>query len=133
MSGILNEIEKGVSAFSKYLSHACNVMREFSVLRFSKDSINRKKNVLSYHKRNIVDRMSDVKELFSDFIDVDECTDLVPEAPYNFDFSNQDEYEYDMPYSDIQKEIEFMQEQNVCSVPVDYIKSVKITREELYD
>ncbi len=133
MSGILNEIERGVSAFSKYLSHACNVMREFSVLHFSKDSINRKKNVLSYHKRNIVDRMSDVKELFSDFIDVDECTDLVPEAPYNFDFSNQDEYEYDMPYSDIQKEIEFMQEHNVCSVPVDYIKSVKITREELYD
>ena len=53
--------------------------------------------------------------------------------PYDFDFTKMVEYQYEMPYSEIDKCIVFMQEGNEISVPVDYLESVIAEREELYD
>ena len=43
------------------------------------------------------------------------------------------EYQFDMPYSDVEKSIVFIQEGNEVTVPIDYLKSVTVEREELYD
>ena len=133
MSGILKEIEGGVNSFSKYLSHACNVMREFSVLNHSDGSHRKKQHILLNHKRIVGEKIKEVNELFSNYLDsVEVCFDDEIE-PYDFDFTVLNEYEYDIPYDKVKKDIDFLQSGNRVVVPIDYIESITLTREELYD
>lgn len=133
MSGILKEIENGVNAFSRYLSHACNVMREFSVLNYSESSYKKKQHILSNHKRIIGEKISEVNELFSTYIDSDEIRLAYDAEPYNYDFTVLKDYEYDIPYAEVRKDIDFLQEGNKIVVPIDYVETFTLTREELYD
>lgn len=133
MSGILKEIENGVSSFSKYLSHACNVMREFSVLNFTESSYKKKKNILANHKRIITQKLAEVNELFATYISSNEIRVNDDVEPYDFDFTQMRDYEYVMPYENARKDIDYMQAGNKITVPVDYVQSVTLTREELYD
>ena len=133
MSGILREIENGVDAFSRYLSHACNVMREFSVFNYSENSFRKKQHILSNHKRIISEKIREVNELFSTYIDSDEIRLEYDAEPYDFDFTVIKDYEYDLPYSDVRKEIDYLQEGNKTVIPVDYVETFTLTREELYD
>lgn len=133
MSGILREIENGVDGFSRYLSSACNVMREFSVLNFSESSYKKKQHILSNHKRVINEKIKEVNELFATYIDFDDMRLSYDIEPYGFDFTIMKDYEYDIPYVEIRKEIEYLQQGNKVVIPVDYVESVILTREELYD
>ena len=133
MSGILQEIESGVDSFSRYLSHVCNVMREFSVLNYSESSYKKKQHILSNHKRIIVEKISEVNELFSMYIDPDDVKLTFEAEPYNYDFTVLQYYDYDIPYSDVRKDIDFLQEGNKIVIPIDYVESVTLIREELYD
>ena len=133
MSGILKEIENGVNAFSRYLSHACNVMREFSVLNYSESSYKKKQHILSNHKRIIGEKISEVNELFSTYIDSDDIRLTYEAEPYDYDFTVLKDYEYDIPYSEVRKDIDFLQEGNKIVIPVDYVETFTLTREELYD
>ena len=72
-------------------------------------------------------------ELFADFVDPKKiCIDSEVEG-YNYDFSVDTVYEYEIPYSAMGKTVAFLQEGNDVDMPVDFIESVSITREELYD
>ena len=133
MSGILKEIENGVNAFSRYLSHACNVMREFSVLNYSESSYKKKQHILSNHKRIIGEKISEVNELFSTYIDPDDIRLAYEAEPYNFDFTVLKDYEYEIPYAEVRKDIDFLQEGNKVVIPIDYVETFTLTREELYD
>lgn len=133
MSGILKEIENGVSSFSKYLSHACNVMREFSVLNYSESSYKKTKHILANHKRIITQKINEVNELFSTYINSDELRLTYDIEPYGFDFTVMRDYEYEMPYTEVRKDIDYMQQGNKVVIPVDYVESITLTREELYD
>jgi len=133
MSGILKEIENGVSSFSKYLSHACNVMREFSVLNYSESSYKKTKHILANHKRIITQKINEVNELFSTYINSDELRLTYDVEPYDFDFTLMRDYEYEMPYAEVRKDIDYMQQGNKVVIPVDYVESITLTREELYD
>lgn len=133
ISGILKEIEDGVSTFSKYLSHACNVMREFSVLNYAKAYQKTKQKILANHKYIISEKIRAVNELFSNYIDAEDIRLSYDAEPYNYNFTILRDYEYEMPYSDLNKEIDFIQTGNKIAVPVDYVESAILTREELYD
>ena len=133
MSGILKEIENAISAFSKYLSHACNVMREFSVLNYSEGSYKKKQHILTNHKRIIGEKIQEVNEFFATYIDPAELNIAYDVEPYNFDFTVLNDYEYEIPYSKIRKDVDFLQEGNKIVVPVEYVESITLTREELYD
>lgn len=133
MSGILGEIKNGVNAFSEYLSHACNVMREFSVLNCSESSYKKKQHILSNHRHIITEKISEVNELFSTYIDSDEIKLTYEAEPYDYDFTVFKDYEYDIPYSDAEKYIDFLQEGNRIAIPIDYVEAFTLTREELYD
>lgn len=133
MSGIIRDIERSVETFSVYLSHACNVMREFSVLTFKEKSYKKKQNILLNHKRLINNKIKEVEGLFAAYAESDGVDYYAEEQPYDFDFLEPVDYEYDMPYNSIAKEVEFMQAGNTVLVPVDYIKAVTLVREELYD
>ena len=43
------------------------------------------------------------------------------------------DYEYDIPYSERKKDIEYLQVGYNVIVPVDYVESITVIREELYD
>lgn len=133
MSEILKEIENGVNAFSNYLSHACNVMREFSVLNYSESSYKKTKHILANHKRIITQKINEVNELFSTYINSDELRLAYDVEPYEFDFTVMRDYQYEMPYAEVRKDIDYMQQGNKIEIPVDYLESITLTREELYD
>lgn len=70
--------------------------------------------------------------MFSKYVDFDsiavkEC------APYEFDFTVLRDYEYEMPSIYSKKKIEYLEKGNEITVPIDYVESVMLTREELYD
>ena len=43
------------------------------------------------------------------------------------------DYEYEMPSIHSKKRIEYLQKGNEITIPIDYVESVTLTREELYD
>ena len=133
MSDILDEIHGSLSVFSSYLSSACNVMRGFSVLESTENAYKEKQNILNNHKKIILDKIKEVNELFAGYIDDDTIKADRMVAPYDFDFTQMREYQFDMPYYEVEKSIVFMQEGNEIPVPVDYLKEVTVEREELYD
>lgn len=133
MSGILKEIEQGVEKASEYLSHAANVMREFSVLNWTESSHKNKNYILMNHKRIITEKISEVSELFAPYMDIDDVRLDYDADSYSYDFTVMANYEYEMPYTDTEHEIDFLQTDNKVNVPVDYIDTVKLTREEFYE
>ncbi len=132
MSGICREIQDGLTRFSKYISCACNVMREFSVLKMSETKSARKQRIIDYHKKQIEDKIKDVHEMFSRYVNY-ENMQLEECEPYDFDFTVLREYDFRMPDYDVEKTVEFLQPGNLVTVPVNFIETVTITREELYD
>lgn len=132
MSGICARIEEGMARFSEYLSHACNVMREFSVLDRGDSPIEVKQRIVRYHKQNINDRIKAANELFSKYINFGKI-DISDAKPYEYDFTVLKEYRYEMPGTTSKKTIEFMQKGNHVTVPIEYVESVSAEREELYD
>lgn len=133
MSGIVGEIQDSLHTFSTYLSSACNVMREFSVLELTENTYEKKQNILKNHRRIILKKIKEVNELFASYIDNGTFEANRTVQPYDFDFAVMEEYQYEMPYSEMQKSIVFMQEGNEIVVPVDYLEAVIAEREELYD
>lgn len=131
MSGILGEIEAGLNSFSRYLSHACNVMREFSVLRGVESSTSTNQKILRKHEMDVINKIEEVNRLFAGYIE--DNGDYSEYEPYAYDFSVLKAYQYDMPYPKIESTIEFIEPGNMIELPLDYLKSVLLVREELYD
>lgn len=132
ISGICNEIENGLKAFSKYLGHACNVMREFSVLEYTRENQNRKENILKKHRLDVEDKIKEISEAFSEYIVLSKIHADAYD-PYEYDFRLLKNYEYEMPCSETKVDIEFLQPGNYITVPVDYVERIMLIREELYD
>lgn len=132
MSGICEEIENSLKTFSKYLSHACNVMRQFSILNYTEHAVNRKEHILIKHQLDIKKRMEEINMAFSGYMTPDMKETQMPE-PFEYDFTLMKNYNYDMPCSEQRRNIEFMQPGYQIPVPVDYLKAITLTREELYD
>ncbi len=132
MSGILGEIHNGLQAFSRYLMHACNVRREFSVFRYLERDTRRKQNILKKHIHDVEEQIHGVNALFA--------TSIAPDAfigdevtPYDFDFTQPGSYVYEVPYEDADTKVEFIQMGHTVTASVDYVHRVTLTREELYD
>jgi len=130
MNEIFDEIENGLAAFSRYLSHACNVMREFSIFNYIKNPRNQKINTLKKHLFDVQTKIDGVNGLFVSVMEIDGLDDTMP---YNFDFTKPIDYIYKIPYDEVDSTVEFFVKNNYVTVPIDYVKSVTITREELYD
>lgn len=132
MSGICGEIMSSLSKFSVYISNACNVMRDFSVLKEKDSSLVRMKKVFRYHQMRIEDQVQAVYDVFSKYVDFKNIS-IKSEDPYEYDYTITRDYEYDMPDIYSMKRIEYLQEGNEITIPVDYVEKVTLTREELYD
>ena len=131
MSGITGEIDESLGSFSKYLSHACNVMREFSVLNYTESAVGRKQRILKKHELDVAEKTREACNIFATYLEPGHGSSDV--EPYDYDFTLMRNYSYEMEHPTVQQSIEFMQPGYTVQVPVDYIKSVSLTREELYD
>lgn len=137
MHGIDEEIDGSLALFSRYLSHACNVMRGFSVLNFlarSEDPDTMRARVLEKHLSDIRRTREELREIFGRY--VSDSADIDPNKvdAYRYDFSRAVDFPYPVPYSEgMKRQIEFMQPGNTVQVPVDFVKRVTVRREELYD
>ena len=70
--------------------------------------------------------------MFSKYVDIKNLN-IVECDPYDFDFTILQDYYYEMPRVYSSKRIEYMQIGNEIVVPVDYVDSVLLIREELYE
>ena len=137
MHGINGEIDGSLALFSRYLSHACNVMRGFSVLNFlaqNEDPDSMRIHVLEKHLGDIRRIREELREVFGRY--VCENADIDPNKvdAYLYDFSRAVDFPYPVPYSEGMKcQIEFMQPGNTVQVPVNFVKRITVRREELYD
>ena len=137
MDGVIASVSADLDSVSEYLSHACNVMREFSVLNAIDSDTMKKRRTLYMHTHEINKNIDSIYDKFFKYID----EDLIEEhaktighgEAYEFDFTDEEPQEYEIPYAADAKEIEFMQPGYVIEVPIDYLKEVTLRREEMYD
>ena len=136
MKGIVNDVEGSLTQYSKYLSHACNMMRGSSVLNFRKDVESPEAaqiRVLKKHETDILCVREELHEIFGSFLPEGK-PDLDDVEAYPHDFFRPQDFAYPMPYSaDQRTQIEFFQSGNLVQIPVDFIKAMRIRREELHD
>lgn len=132
MGGIMHEIDTGLAAYSEYLSHACNVMRGFSVLNYTEKCRISRENIIKKHIYDIDCKIAEINALFYGYIDLAEVRTIETD-PYEYDYTVLKDYEYEMPYLISNNRVPYVQIGHTIDLPVDYVKSVSLTREELYD
>lgn len=136
MKGIVDEVEGSLHQYSKYLSHACNMMRGNSVLNYRKDVESPEMamiRLLKKHETDVLCVREELHEIFGAFLP-DGKPDLEDVDGYKYDFQRPVDFAYPMPYTDDQcRQIEFLQSGNLVQIPVDFIKAMRIRREELHD
>ena len=135
MRSIIQDVEGGLKEYSQYLSHACNVMRGNSVLEYCDNAeppYASTLRILKKHELDVRCVRAELQETFGAFLD----STLVQEqvSCYPYDFCRPTEYVYPIPFKEgMGAKIDFLQKGNLVEVPVDFIKSVRIRREALYD
>ncbi|MCR5006813.1 MAG: hypothetical protein K6A77_13015 [Clostridiales bacterium] len=137
MRGVKNDLDQSMMQYSRYLSSACNVMRGNSVLNYrdqAEDSGTTEVRVMRKHVLDLEKRKAEIQEIFGRFITGKYDMSGVGEDGYEMDFYRTKDYEFDLPMKegDI-RNIEFIENGNLIRVPVRFVKSLKLQREELYD
>ena len=136
MGSITREVEGSLGNYSKYLSHACNVMRGNSVLNFRKEvehpdlAIIR---ILRKHEMDVMCVREEMQDIFALFLSPGEAAvDIADSYPY--DFTRPVDFRYPVPFEQVQtSRIEFLQKGNMVEIPVDFVKCMRIRREDLHD
>lgn len=132
MRMILGDIDSGLESFSQYFSHACNVMRCFSVLNYSQKEFAEKKNIYKKHIWDIEKKIDEIIRIFAGYIDTD-SPGYYEAEPFDYDFSVLCDYEYDLPYEQMVNRITFLQSGEKIDVPINYVSSIKLEVESFYD
>lgn len=137
MQGISNEIDGSLNQFSRYLSHACNVMRGFSVmncLERREDPYAARIRVYKKHMADIKRTREELREVFGGYVVERAGFETEKIDAYSYDFDRPVDFPYPIPYNEGMKcQIEFMQPGNTVQVPVSFVKRITVRREELYD
>ena len=135
MHGLVLEVSGSMMQFSKYLSHACNVMRGFSVLNEyaeQDDPESRQAKIYRKHRMDILRCREELREVFGRYLS--EETAAGEEEPYDYDFTRPVDFVYPMPYTERHRAcIDFMQTGNEIAVPVPFVQRITVRMEELYD
>ena len=136
MGKIVREVEASLGNYSKYLSHACNVMRGNSVLNFCKNLEHPDAatiRILRKHEMDVLCVREEMQDIFAMFLSPEEANvDIADSYPY--DFTRPVDFSYPVPFEQIHSSrIEFLQKGNMVSIPVDFVKCMYVRREDLHD
>ena len=86
------------------------------------------------HIADIEDSRRAVKAVFGQFMEERVEFDKSYILPYKFNYERFSEYTYPLPYSeDTHRMITFIHEGTTATIPVDFVKSLTVRREELYE
>lgn len=126
------EIDKSLAAFSDYISHACNVMRKFSIIYYDNNPENDLITIMTKHKLDIEKLIRMIVDKYFLYIDLNNIDNSA--EPFSYDFSKPVDYEY-LPESGDRKscKAEFITRNNHIILPVDYLDSIIAVKEDLYD
>lgn len=136
MRNIENEIDGSLRQYSLYLGHACNVMRGYSVLNFRSENEQHDVTQMRIYRKHL----ADIEKLRLELSDI--FGPFLPAVPmevdiskgFDYDFTRPVDFPYPMPYSTDQNTcIDFLQKGNQVDVPVDFVRDLRIRREELYE
>ena len=134
MHDVVNQVTHSNEKFSEYLSHACNVMRGYSVLNHyaeNDDPSTGYERLLKKHRMDILRCREELRETFGQFLTSPE---IFEEEPYPYDFSRPVDYSYPLVYRESQGgTMEFLEPGNCYAVPVNFVKSISVRLEELYE
>lgn len=141
MSGICSEIKDSLEKFSEYLSHACMVMREKSILKTADTKVTedvRKIRILKYNLTKLEREIEKNYKLLTAFSDEDAEQLLSNEEmsclmPFDYDYTEQGDFDYSFFDCRETKDIEYMLKGHNVPVPMLCVEKITITREELYD
>lgn len=132
IGAIHDEITASLQTFSDYLRHVCNVMREFSVLEILGRQNDVGVNIFKMHETQIEKCIRDLYRVFPEYIEEDYVPDQKPDS-FGYDFEQPVSYPYDFTYIGANCRIPFLRSGTEITVPVNYILSIGLRREELYD
>ncbi len=138
MNEIVNLVFNGMSRSAEYLGKICDILRINSVLNYlhqDHDETSIQCSVYKNHIEQIEKERRECGYIFSKFINKKSVvTDIEDFEPYEYDYTKDVEYEYKVPsrlWSE--RNISFMQRDNVVAVPVNFVKSISVEREELFN
>ena len=136
MVEIESNVRESVTQFGKYLSHA-QTMRDSNeeILVYETGEVSSTVIIRNYkkHKKDIEAIIKNNNSLFQQVIK-EEYSKKIDMEPYDLDFKRKASNEYKLPLGvNNKKKIDYIQKENKIELPVDFIDSILITREEIYD
>lgn len=137
MHDVCNRIYSSGTDYAVYFHHVANVRRGFAVLNAhaNKRDPNVDKEIL--YKKHILDieaTRAQLQDLYGQYLVDPVALDLSNLAAYDMNFDRPVSYSYPVPYAESdRRNIPFLQSGATVQVPVDFVKSILIRREELYD
>lgn len=126
-----NGVGESISQFSKYLGHAANVMRKYSVLNYGNQPGEDKIKALNKHKVDLEKLILDTQELYSGYLNEEMSYDDV--KPYDYDYTVLVDYEYSPCDENFYKKIEYAHTGYSVDIPVNYLNYILVSKEDLYD
>lgn len=137
MKDIEAQIDHNERMYSKYLGHACNLMKSFTVLDFRsrfQDPESLKMMILKKHIEDIKRDRAQLFDIFGAFISGKCVFDQDEIDPYEYNYTRAVDYVYPLPFKENElTKIEYMQPGNEIFIPIDFLDRIVIRREELYE
>lgn len=130
------EADASLERAGVYLTHACNMMRGYSVLNYRRETERPEVIRMRLCKKHMLD-VERVRQELEEVFGI-----MLPENParpdvtlrYPYDFSRPVDFSYPIPYTAGQKSrVDFLQKGHTVEVPVDFVRSLQVRREELYE
>jgi len=135
--GILKEIQGSMEGLSRFLSAVCNVRRGRSICNYYNKNVDvytLKLRIRKKHQEDIRKRRAYLQEFYGDFLGGSEYYDQAMIRPYELDFDQKTEFAYAPPFltGDF-RQISFLENGNLITVPTGYITRIYVRQEEIYD
>ena len=136
MNRLVAQVHSSIGQFSNYLSHLCNMMRGYSALNYRNENVRPdviEERTLQKHLLDIRQARTDMEGVFG-MLRKGSRVNLGKVEPYEYDFTRKADYEYPLPFNKtMARNIAFMQPGYEVEIPLDFIRSILLRREELYD
>ncbi len=135
MKDVKHDVDDSMNRFSDVLSSVCHIMRANYVLEATrkKDNVFKQRiRVLRGHIEDIRDNQIELRELFGEYINGHPGSDGGVFYQYNFERSKK--YEYPVPFDENgDTTIPYIEEGVRVAVPFDFINSIELRMEDLYE
>jgi len=140
-NGTVSNVEKSVfsamDSSAEYLSHACNMMRGYSVLNHFEDNPDPRMlevSVYQKHKLDIEQTRLELREVFGQYLLNNGPERDNHEDYFDYDYKRAVDYQYPIVFmADQETWIDFLQTGNQIEIPIGFVKNLTVRREELYD